>query len=166
MIFYCSLSSVSIERSCTILCLVPSLNLKGFKLKQKSRPKRFWPSETAVDHKIRVEISNSQTCRVVDIMTGEMRNYVFVEWAVLSYFKLIENWSETINSRWTKCFWYSGCHFASFCDFKSFRIPLRRPCHHDMWSYNISTTSSVQEKEPHTLHPSIYQFNTHGYFKR
>ena len=89
MIFYCSLSSVSIERSCTILCLVPSLNLKGFKLKQKSRPKRFWPSETAVNHKIRVEMSNSQTCRVVDIMTGEMRNYVFVEWAVLSNFKLI-----------------------------------------------------------------------------
>ena len=54
---------------------------------------------------------------IEDIMSGEIRDEVFFEWAIRCHFKVIENWNKMINSWWTKWFWYSGCHFASFSGF-------------------------------------------------
>ena len=71
------------------------------------------------------------TCWVENIMTGEIRNYVFFECAIRRHYQLIIMSNESLNSYWTKRYWYSDYYFASFHD-------LRQGCRMEFFSIYFS----------------------------
>ena len=129
LLFHCILYSVSTAQNCSILFSVPLLCLKV--------QIKFMPKNT-MEHIIWTILSDSfnmthiiwailyekvrmyvWTCWLEDIMTSEMRNNVFFEWTIRRHYQLIITSNKSFNPYWTKRYWYSDCHFASFHNFKS-----------------------------------------------